>query len=321
MSEKMIEAPSVDRPVLRRLFCKDKLARVFAERLTEPLHMNVLSAGIALFGSVKMKIAFDLMVRQQYAFSILHAAEQAKAQGHGEVTVIEFGVASGAGMMNMCGIAKRVSKATGVNIAVVGFDTGKRLPVPVEYRNYPEAHPGDDFSMDMDSLRGALFRFCAPEHGKVRSMLRIGDFKETVPGFLVDLPPERPIGFIAVDVDSYSSAKHCLQVLCGPADKYLPRVIIYLDDIGDEYCSPWTGKLLAVDEFNREQPVRKIAPFPMLRSKRLFKNARWIDQIFVAQIYDHATRLVAEERPCSKRIIPNEHASVSKEGLEWVSAE
>jgi hypothetical protein len=34
----------LDRYVLRRLLQRDKLQRVFVERLTEPLHLNVLAA-------------------------------------------------------------------------------------------------------------------------------------------------------------------------------------------------------------------------------------------------------------------------------------
>lgn len=297
----------LDKYVLSRLSQKDKLRRVFVERLTEPIHLNVASAAVSIFGSFRLKVEFDLVVRQQYAFSMLHAADHAKQSGYSDMTVIEFGVASGAGMMNMCKIAKRVAASTGVNIVVVGFDTGAGLPEPVDYRDYPEAYRGGDFPMvDTDSLRGALFRYCAPTYGDVRPSLRIGDIKDTVPEFLDTLPLDRPIGFIAVDVDYYSSAKHCLKALCGAAGKYLPRVIVYLDDIGDEHCSPWTGELLAVDEFNREEQVRKIAPFTMLRSKRIFRNARWIDQVFVAHIHDHELRSVDHVRG-GKRVIKNEY--------------
>jgi len=40
--------------VLRRLFQKEKLAKVFVERLTEPLHLNLLSLPVALFGSYRL---------------------------------------------------------------------------------------------------------------------------------------------------------------------------------------------------------------------------------------------------------------------------
>lgn len=294
----------LDRYVLRRLLQRDKLERVFVERLTEPLHLNVLAAFVWLFGSFRMKVAFDLVVRQQYAFPILHVAERAREFGKQGVTIIEFGVASGAGLLNMCKIAQHASKSTGIEFQVFGFDTGTGLPPPQDYRDYPEAYRGGDFPMEVDRLRAALPSFAT---------LLIGDIKDTVPGFLEDLSIQHPIGFIAIDVDYYSSAKHTLTALCGPPDKYLPRVIVYLDDIGDEYCSPWTGELLAIDEFNREQPVRRIAPFPMLRSRRIFKSARWIDQIFMAHIHDHELRSIEHVRG-GRRVITNEYIESAIDG-------
>src|SRR5450631_918628 len=58
-----------------------RLGRVLYERFPEPLHLNILSIFVALFGSYKARIAFDLVVRQQYAFSLLKTAELAQAQG------------------------------------------------------------------------------------------------------------------------------------------------------------------------------------------------------------------------------------------------
>ena len=40
------------------------------------------------------------------------------------VSIVEFGVATGAGLMNMASIARRVMEATGVAVKIYGFDTG-----------------------------------------------------------------------------------------------------------------------------------------------------------------------------------------------------
>ena len=172
------------RYVLRRLFQRDKLQRVFVERQTEPLHLNVLAAFVWLFGSFRMKVAFDLVARQQYAFSILHAAERAKEFGKKGVTIVEFGVASGAGLLNMCKIAENASKSTGVEFRVFGFDTGTGLPPPHNYRDYPEAYREGDFPMDVDRLRAALPSFAT---------LVIGDIEDTVPIFLDNLSLQHSI--------------------------------------------------------------------------------------------------------------------------------
>ena len=83
-------APRANWYVLRRLLQKEKLEKVFVERLTEPLHLNALSAFVALFGSYRLKVAFDLVVRQQYAFPILYAADAAKQYGYKSVTLVEL---------------------------------------------------------------------------------------------------------------------------------------------------------------------------------------------------------------------------------------
>ncbi|HEY1613072.1 MAG TPA: hypothetical protein VGF97_05175 [Rhizomicrobium sp.] len=283
--------------VFKRLLQRGKLEKVFVERLTEPLHLNLLSLFVALFGSYRTRVAWDLVVRQQYAFPILFAAEAAKSQNLKQITVVEFGVAGGAGLLNMCRIAARTQAATGVAIRVVGFDTGKGMPPAIDYRDLPEHFQQGDFPMDFSKLRAALPAFAE---------LVIGDVQETVPAFLKTLSADAPLGFVAVDVDYYSSAKACLGVLAGNPDSYLPLVPVYLDDIGVNGSNPWTGELLAVNEFNAENDMRKIAPFTLLRSRRIFKNTQWIDRMFAAHIHDHSLRSPLARR-AHRRVLDNEY--------------
>ena len=105
---------------LRRALSDKKYKKIFVERLTEPLHLNLISAGVALFGSYRAKVAFDLMVRQQYAFPVLFAADEAKKLGLKRIQVLEFGVATGAGLLNLCDCAARTEAETGIAIEVVG---------------------------------------------------------------------------------------------------------------------------------------------------------------------------------------------------------
>ncbi len=37
--------------------------RIFRERLSEPVHLNLLALPVALFGSFELKIYFDLVIR------------------------------------------------------------------------------------------------------------------------------------------------------------------------------------------------------------------------------------------------------------------
>lgn len=284
--------------VIRRAFSDGKYRKIFVERLTEPLHLNLIALGVALFGSYRAKVAFDLMVRQQYAFPILFAAEEAKKRGLSRITILEFGVAAGAGLLNMCDLARRTEAATGVAIDVVGFDTGAGMPPAIDYRDMPEYFQEGDFPMDFEALRRAL-------PGRCR--LVIGDAETTIPAFLASIPNEAPIGFVSVDVDYYSSAVKVLTVLDGRPEQYLPLVPVYLDDVSMDGANPWNGELLAVSEFNADHPLRKIAPFNVLRSKRVFKNAGWIDRMFAAHIHDHPARTPATAKRAQQAYIPNEY--------------
>lgn len=258
---------------------REKWPRIVYERLTEPLHLNVLSALVAVAGSYRAKIAFDLVVRQQYAFCLLKTADYARQLGLQTVTVIEFGVASGAGLMNMCEIARNVTAVSSVRFKIFGFDSGKGLPAPRDYRDHPEAFGVGSFPMlDRNALIDAL---------PWNAQLVIGEVRDTLPAFMSALSPASPLGFVAVDVDSYSSAKQCLEVLRGPSACYLPMTLVYLDDIGFDSANQWVGELLAVEEFNDENRMRKIHPFAALRKQRIFKHAGWIDQVYLASMFDH----------------------------------
>lgn len=287
------------RYLLRRILHPGKLHKIFVERLTEPLHLNLMSLFIAIFGSFRTKVAFDLIVRQQYAFPILFAADLAARHGIRTVTLLEFGVASGAGLLNICQIAHAATNATGIEFRIFGFDTGKGMPPAIDYRDLPEVFQEGDFPMDVDALSKSLPPF---------AQLIIGDIAETVPSFLAKFSADAPIGFISVDVDYYTSAKQVLRILTGPPESYLPIVATYLDDIGVPGSNPWTGELLAVREFNNTNEMRKIAPFTLLRSQRIFKNTQWIDRMFAAHIHDHRLRSPAARR-ASQYVLPNEFLS------------
>jgi hypothetical protein len=277
------------------------LAKVARERLTEPLHLNLAAVLVALFGSFRARVEFDLVVRPQYAFPLLYAADQARALGVEEITAIEFGVANGAGLLNMCRIAQSVTQTTGVRFRIYGFDMGSGMPPAVDYRDHPEDFQHGDFPMsDRRALLDALPPFAE---------LVIGDIKETLPPFLERLSSDAPLGFVSLDVDYYSSAALSMPVFSAEAEKYLPMPLLYLDDIVIATANPWCGELLAVEEFNAASHLRKAAPLAMLRARRVFKNALWIDQMYGVHILDHKARSPAASRPVV--VIPNEYLASS----------
>ncbi len=262
--------------------------RIFLERLTEPLHLNLLSVPVALFGRFEWKVAFDLVLRHYNAYGILQAAKLAKQAGIGGITVVEFGVAAGAGLLNMCEIASQVKKATGVDIRVIGFDTGKGMPAPVDWRDHPDLYAAGDFPMDVGRLQARLPSHC---------QLILGGLAETLPETLASEKfAEYPLGYIVIDVDYYSSAKQALRIFEGPPAYYLPLTVVYLDDIMENEHNPKAGELLAISEFNAANDRRVICRNEFLQTQRIFSRAKWLRQIHFLHVMDHPRRAAPRKR-------------------------
>ena len=91
--------------------------------------------------------AWGLVPRVNYAYGILRAADLARFMGKTRATVCEFGVATGNGLLNMIKLAELVRAETGVEIRVIGLDTGEGLPSVDGYKDHPEIWSVSDFKM------------------------------------------------------------------------------------------------------------------------------------------------------------------------------
>jgi hypothetical protein len=260
---------------------RDIWRRAAVDRLTEPLHLNLISIPVALLGGLRAKVAFDLIVRRQHAYGLLKAADDALARGIGRVTVIELGVASGTGLLNLCELAARVTRKTGVEFRLAGFDSGEGMPPPTDYRDHPELYKEGWFPMDREALARSL-----PENAEIH----IGPVGETIGPFAEALGDDAPLAFTTLDVDFYSSSKDALRVFEGPAEGYLPVVNVYVDDLSLYTHTRFAGELLAIREFNDEHELRKLDWDWNLRNSRVFKNAEWLTHMFKLHVLDHPER-------------------------------
>jgi hypothetical protein len=251
-----------------------------ADRLGEPLHLNLASVLVKLLGGFRAKVAFDLIERRRYAMPLLKAADYAKALGIPKIYVLEFGIAAGAGLVNLAWLAEQVTRETGVEIGIVGFDAGTGMPPPVDYRDYPEEFVAGDFPLPD---RAALERALPPA---VRVVY--GPVAETTRAFVTTL--DAPVGFAVMDLAYYSSTVEALAVLEGPPDHYLPMTLVYLGAIRIDNANPAVGELAAVRDFNARHELRQIHPFTSLRDKRVFRRAAWLDQIHTLHVLDHPRR-------------------------------
>ena len=121
------------------------------------------------------------------------------------VTICEFGVATGDGLLAMVDLAALGSEI-GVEYRIVGFDTGAGLPPIGGYEDHPELwSPGDFAMVNKEQLAERL--------GEPRRALPRRYQRRTVPGFVASLSADAPLGFIAVDVDIYSATCSALRSL------------------------------------------------------------------------------------------------------------
>ena len=199
--------------------------------------------------------------------------------------MIEFGVANGVGLMNICALAQKITKATGVSFNIIGFDNVSGMPPLRDYRDHPELYQPGWFPMEApEQLRAKL-----PANAK----LILGDIATTVPQFLSTPPVDSPIGFVSVDVDYYWSAVDALQSLIGPPELYLTRVTMYFDDVSSITHNRWCGELAAIDDFNNTNALRKISLCNFLHESRPFKNAKWLGQMYTLHVLNHPSRFTA----------------------------
>jgi hypothetical protein len=217
---------------------------------------------------------------------LLRAADLARSTGIQEITAIEFGVATGAGLLNLERIARKVTKTTGVRINIVGFDSGQGLPAPVDFRDHPNLYRRGDFPMDFERLKASL-----PENVS----LEIGDLATTLPRWIERQSPKSPIGYVVVDLDYYSSTATALRLFSNAPELYLPFVVTYFDDIVFDEHNAACGELLAIHEFNASHRNRIIEQPVFLPARRVYKHAPWLKQTFFCHVLDHPLRTHSPE--------------------------
>jgi hypothetical protein len=259
-----------------------QLVRAAFDSLIEPTPSRLLALrvldSVFNFLSYEMKLRVRSITRSQYGFGLLQAGRLAGRLGIPRISAIEFGVAGGNGLLALEDHGRLVTRETGVEIAVFGFDSGVGLPEPADYRDMPYAWEQGFYAIDVEKLKG-----------RIRSAeLLVGDVRDTVQSFGETNPA--PVGFISFDLDYYSSTTAALRVLDLPFENLLPRVFCYFDDVagGPTLCyNEFTGELLAINEFNQAHSDRKLAQIAGLRHNFRTLPVLWHEQIYVAHLFKH----------------------------------
>jgi hypothetical protein len=250
--------------------------------LSQPLGLMVMRAWVKAFGNARAKERFDVFRRPHFAYGLFRATEVAKYFGKSAVTVCEFGVATGNGLLQMIALCDVIGKETGIRFRIVGFDTGEGLPTVDGYKDHPEIWSAGDFTMrNRDELVNRI---------SGRAEIIFGDIQDTIGPFTDSLDSDAPLGFIAIDVDTYSGAKYALRGLNGPAELYNPAVSIYCDDVNFFMANEWCGELAAMAEFNSANALRKIDKDRSLPGLRAVRNPDWHERMYVCHMLDHVAR-------------------------------
>jgi hypothetical protein len=171
----------------------------------------------------------------------------AKSLGYNEISVIEFGVAGGNGLVALEKYAAKIKKRLGVSIQLFGFDMGNEgLPESTDPRDILYLWKRGDYQMNEEKLRRRL----------KSSELILGNVSTTAKKFSARNIP--PIGAVFIDVDYYTSTVDILNMLQHiDESKMLPRICCYFDDV--DVTNDFNGELLAIREFNDKNPNMKIA--------------------------------------------------------------
>jgi hypothetical protein len=222
----------------------------------------------------------DLSAQQgcshNYTWGVIQAGNLAKGLGVPRISVLEFGVAGGNGLVALEKISEKVSAHYEVGIDVYGFDTGVGLPQSEDYRDLPDILCQGDFPMDVGLLRKHL----------TKARLFLGLIKETITEFIQSSPA--PVAFISFDMDFYSSTMQGFKLLEAADTILLPRVYCFFDDVFA--CGDFNGERLAISDFNASHPTRKISHIYGLQyflPNGVGNGMLW-DKYYMAYIFDHA---------------------------------
>lgn len=214
--------------------------------------------------------------RPAYIWGIMQGAALSKVLGLERISILEIGVAGGAGLVSMERTAELCSDIVGISIDVYGFDTGVGLPKPQDYRDNPFKWREGYYPCDKKELLRRL----------KRASLRFGLLSSTVPEFLTGSPA--PMAFVAVDLGMYTSTRDALRLFDGQHKHVIPRMpCSFRCAVGKDF-SEFAGEGLAITEFNESHAMRKISA---IKGLAYYVPAQyrwwWTDQMYTLHIFDH----------------------------------
>ena len=225
----------------------------------------------------EIRLNYDWVDRPWYGYSIFQAAKMAKSLGHESISIIEFGVAGGNGLINIEKHIKQIKKIVDIEFEVYGFDMGTGLPKPTKGKDLAYHWQEGYFAMDQEALEKKL----------KLSKLVLGNIKDTCPTFFSSYNPA-PIGCVFVDLDYFSSTVEALKIFDTDSSNLLPRIYCYFDDImgsENELYNEYSGELAAINLFNETHEDKKICKLRCLFERKVRRC--WNEMIYSFHSFNH----------------------------------
>jgi hypothetical protein len=229
-------------------------------------------------GSYKSRLHAGAVYRPHYGWCSYYAAIEAKALGHKAMTIVELGVAGGLGLVCLCQHKKEIEREVGIEIVLVGFDTGAGLPASGDARDLLYCWPTGSFEMDREALERRLAG---------NAELVFGDIAKTAESW--NPRADAPLGAIMFDLDYYSSTMGAFTLLT--KSNMLPRVWCYFDDILGYPHNAYTDRIgvrEAIREFGTALERRSMNDH--LSQAYVFQGLEpeaWHDQIYMYHRLSH----------------------------------
>lgn len=226
-----------------------------------------------------MEQKVDQQGKPHYHFGARLAGKQAERLGYDKVSLIEFGVAGGRGLVALEELVEDLEEEFDISYEIYGFDLGSGLPSPESYKDFPYYWDRGHYEMDVELLQSKLNR----------AELVLGDVENTVPEFIPKYNPA-PVGAIFVDLDYYSSTKDALKIL-DVGDEYIsPRVPMYLDDIiggaSLRMTVPQLGEEKAIEEYNESANQDCIGKLKLKNNERIRAERQYAYHRFNHNLYN-----------------------------------
>jgi len=213
--------------------------------------------------------------RPHFVWGALQGVNLAKVLGLSKVSLIEFGVAGGNGLVALETIAQTLEEIFRVSVDVHGFDAVGGMPKAKDHRDLPNLWREGFYPMNREKLEQRL----------KKTKLHLGPVEDTVLTF-VDSKPA-PVAFIAFDLCFYSATIKAFQIFEADQSVLLPRVHCFFRNILGRTFGDYNGERLAISDFNAAHEMRKISKIYGLKYYLGSNIGRWVDQYYMAHVFDH----------------------------------